>query len=102
MVNAPIVRVRPDAATQVETYLTGEQLLQVSPGARTTVDFDSNTGAPLEGVVTSIADRSVFPPTGFPTDIVHMTKTVRVVITLADGAWAPPGTPVDIRIEKNP
>ncbi len=100
MVNAPVVRIRPDAATQVETYLTGEQLLAVAPGAKAIVDYDSNAGEPLTGTVTSIGDRAVFPPTSFPTDIVHMTKAVRVVITLDGGGWAPPGTPVDIRIEK--
>jgi multidrug resistance efflux pump len=101
MVNAPIVRIRPDGPTDIETYLTGDQLETVSLGSSATVDFDSNTAGPLPGKVTFVATNAQFPPTGFPTNIVHMTQTVRVRITLDKGGWAPPGTPVDVRIKTN-
>jgi hypothetical protein len=32
---------------------------------------------------------------------VHMTQTIKVRITLDKGGWAPPGTPVDVRIKTN-
>ncbi len=99
MVGAPIVRVRPVGATEIDTYLTPAQLDLVRLGARAKVDFDSNKAGALGGTVTRIADSAAYPPTSFPTDIVHMTKTVRVTITLDDGAWAPPGTPVDVLID---
>lgn len=98
MVGAPIVRVRPDGATQVVTYLTPDQLSRVRVGTGATVDFDSNEAGALDARVVYIGDRAVVPPTGFPTSIVHMTRAVRVTIQLDDGREAPPGTPVDVTI----
>jgi HlyD family secretion protein len=96
MVGAPLIRVRPDGPTQVQTYLTAEQLASVKPGTPVSVTYDSASGAALTGVVSTIGDDSRFPPTSFPTTIVHMTRAVRVTITLDQGETAPPGTPVDI------
>jgi multidrug resistance efflux pump len=99
MVGAPVVRVRPVGRTEIDTYLTAAQLGLVRVGSRAEVDFDSNTAGPLQGVVSRIADSAAYPPTSFPTGIVHMTKAVRVTISLDEGDWAPPGTPVDVLID---
>ena len=96
MVGAPLVRLRPDGPTEVQTYLTAEQLVDVRPGTPVSVTYDSASGPALSGVVSTIGDESRFPPTSFPTTIVHMTRAVRVTITLDGGTAPPPGTPVDI------
>ncbi len=98
MVNAPIARIRPDSAALVDTYLTADQLARVSIGDTAEITYDSGAGVVLTGRVTAIADSSAFPPTTFPTEIVHMTRTTRVTITLDEGARPPAGTPVDITI----
>lgn len=102
IVGAPIVRIRPDGPTRVDTYLTTDQLAQVTIGTPVTVDFDSNTGDPKTGRIAVINGAAVVPPTGFPTAIVHMTRAVRVTIELDPGQTAPPGTPVDIEIRTGP
>jgi multidrug resistance efflux pump len=102
MVGAPVVRIRPDGLTHVTTYLTADELTQVSVGSKVTVGFDSNPGGPLSGAVTDLGDVAVVPPTGFPTDIVHMTRAVKVTIVLDQGQTAPPGTPVDVQIQTGP
>ncbi len=101
MVGAPLVRIRPDGATQVDSYLAPDQLTGVSVGSSATVDFDSNTQGRLTGRVTRVALQAQFPPTSFPTGIVHMTNTVWIQVTLDKGGWAPPGTPVDLTIATN-
>ena len=98
MVGAPVLRIRPDVPTRVDTFLTPEQLALVGVGSPATVDFDSNAGAPLTGHIAVIGSSAVVPPTGFPTAIVHMTRAVRVTIELDSGQTAPPGTPVDVAI----
>jgi multidrug resistance efflux pump len=98
MVGAPIVRIRPDGPSHIYTYLTTDQLAQVSVGSRASVTYDSNPGAPLAGRLTYLGDRAMVPPTNFPTSIVHMTRAVRVTIELDGDLTAPPGTPVDVEI----
>ena len=98
MVGTPLVRIRPDGPTHVQTYLAADQLAQIRIGSAATVTFDSNPGAPLIGRVSHIDARAALPPTSFPTSIVHMTRAVRVTIELDDGQTAPPGTPVDTEI----
>jgi len=98
MVGAPIVRIRPDGPSRVYTYLTTDQLAQVSVGSRASVTFDSNTGGPLAGRLVYLGDGATVPPTNFPTSIVHMTRAVRVTIELDGDLTAPPGTPVDVEI----
>ena len=101
MVGAPLVRIRADGPTQVDSYLAPQQLTSVSVGSSATVNYDSNKAGPLSGHVTRIALNAQFPPTSFPTSIVHMTNTVQVQVTLDSGSWAPPGTPVDLTIATN-
>jgi multidrug resistance efflux pump len=98
MVNAPLFRIAPDTPVLVDTYLTAEQLARVRVGDRAEIAYDSSPGTVLAGRITGIADSSAFPPTTYPTDIVHMTRATRVTITLDDGARPPAGTPVDITI----
>jgi len=98
MVGAPIVRIRPDGPTRISTYLTTDQLAQVSVGTPVSVDFDSNPGGMLTGRIAVIGGAAAVPPTGFPTVIVHMTRAVSVTIELDAGQTAPPGTPVDVEI----
>jgi multidrug resistance efflux pump len=98
MVGAPIVRIRPDGPTEVFTYVTPDVLSGLSTGASALVDFDSNDGPALPARVSRIDDVAAFPPTSFATGVVHMTRTVRVTLTLDGGATAPPGTPVDVTI----
>jgi HlyD family secretion protein len=98
MVGAPIVRIRPDGPSRIYTYLTTDQLAQVSVGSRASVTFDSNTGGPLAGRLIYLGDGATVPPTNFPTSIVHMTRAVRVTIELDGDLTAPPGTPVDVEI----
>jgi multidrug efflux pump subunit AcrA (membrane-fusion protein) len=101
MVNAPLVRIQADGPTQVDTYVDVAQLRAIRLGSSAVVDFDSNDAGPLAGKVTLVANSAAFPPTSFSTDLTHMTEAVRVSITLDNGGWAPPGTPVDIRIKTN-
>jgi len=97
MVGTPIVRVVPDTPCRIDTYLTSEQVALVLLGGDAYVDFDSNTRGPLHGRITRIGETAQFPPTSFPTGIVHMTQTVLVTIMLDDGR-APAGTPVDVTL----
>jgi X-X-X-Leu-X-X-Gly heptad repeat protein len=98
MVGAPIVRIAADGPIRVDTYLTPEQLTLVRIGTRASIAYDSAPGRTFPGTVTDIADVSEFPPTSFPTNVVHMTRTVKATITLDPGGEAPAGTPVDVAI----
>jgi X-X-X-Leu-X-X-Gly heptad repeat protein len=98
MVGAPIVRVVPDGPTRVDTYLTSEQLALVHLGGDAYVGYDSLSGMLLHGRITRIGEMAQYPPTTFPTNIVHMTRAVLVTITLDGSSTAPAGTPVDITL----
>jgi multidrug resistance efflux pump len=98
MVNAPLFRISPDTATLIDTYLTAAQLARVSVGDAAEVTYDSGADLVMHGRVTGIGITSAFPPTTFSTDVVHMTRTTRVTITLEGGAKPPAGTPVDLTI----
>ena len=98
MVGAPIVRIQPDEPTLVDTYLTGSQLGSLKAGAPADITYDSGNGKDLHGTLALIGDQALFPPTSFPTDIVHMTRTVKVTFRLDSGDGPPAGTPVDIAI----
>lgn len=98
MVNAPIVRIRPDGAREVDTYLTSDQLAKVKVGTPVEVTYDSAPGVIVRGSVARIAGFSAVPPTSFPTDIVHMTRATRVTVSLEGSSTVPYGTPVDVTI----
>lgn len=98
MVGAPIVRVVPDVPTRIDTYLTSDQLVRVHLGGDAYVDFDSRAGTSLHGRITHVGETAQFPPTSFPTGIVHMTHAVLVTVTLDGRGIAPAGTPVDVTL----
>jgi multidrug resistance efflux pump len=98
MVGAPIARIAPDESALVDTYLTGEQLGRVRAGGVADIAYDSAPGEALRGTLALVGDRAVFPPTGFPTEIVHMTRAVKVTFRLDPGDYPPQGTPVDVSI----
>lgn len=98
MVGAPIARIVPEESALVDTYLTGEQLGRVRAGGVADVTYDSAPGKTLRGTLALVGDRAVFPPTGFPTGIVHMTRAVKVTFRLDPGDYPPQGTPVDVSI----
>jgi multidrug resistance efflux pump len=98
MVGTPIVRVIPDEASLVDTYLTGAQLAILHRGTIADITYDSSGGKSLRATLSLVDDQAQFPPTSFPTDLVHMTRTVKVTFRLDSGVSPPPGTPVDIAI----
>jgi multidrug resistance efflux pump len=98
MVGAPLVRIIPDTPQKIDTYLTPEQIATVAVGDAVDVSFDSSGHKVVHGTVSSIGTEYLFPPTSFPTQVVHMTKTLKTTITLDQGYSAPPGTPVDLSI----
>jgi len=58
------------------------------------------TRTPIPGRVTTISTRAEYPPTSFATSEVHLTRAIRVELTLsptAEQPALPPGTPVDVR-----
>ena len=101
MVGAPLVRIRPDGPQRVDTYLTAEQVGTVDVGSEAEITYDSAAGKVLHGRISEIGSAYVFPPTSFSTQIVHMTRTLKVTILLDEGETAPAGTPVDISIHTN-
>ena len=98
MVGTPVARIRPDGPLLVDTYLAADQLAMVKLGTRVIVTYDSAPGTKVRGAITRLGDDSAFPPTAFPTTIVHMTRTTRVTVRLDDGSAVPYGTPVDLTI----
>jgi len=101
MVGAPLVRVAADGPQLVDTYLTAEQAATVDTGSNAEVSFDSGRGAVLHGRVSLVGSAYVFPPTSFPTQIVHMTRALKVTVELDPGADVPEGTPVDVTLHTN-
>jgi multidrug resistance efflux pump len=98
MVGTPIARIRPAEDALVDTYLTGAQLNSLPAGTIADITYDSASGASVTATMSAVGDRALFPPTSFPTDIVHMTRTVKVTFRLPAEESPPPGTPVDIAI----
>jgi multidrug resistance efflux pump len=99
MVGAPLVRIAESGPQRVDTYLTAEQAAQVRVGSKAEVRYDSApVGTVLLGRVSEIGSAYVYPPTSFPTQIVHMTRALKATVELDEGDAAPPGTPVDLTI----
>ncbi len=101
MVGAPLVRIADTAPQRIDTYLTAEQVATVGVGSDVDITYDSAQGEALHGTVSEIGSAYVFPPTSFPTQIVHMTRAVKVTVLLDEGETAPAGTPVDLSIHTN-
>jgi multidrug resistance efflux pump len=98
MANAPLFVITPDVPTLVDTYLTADQLGSVHLGSVADITYDSAKGKSVRGVLTAIDTSAPYPPTSFPTEIVHMTHVVKVTFRLDSGDNPPAGTPVDISI----
>jgi len=102
MVGAPLVRITADGPQRIDTYLTSEQVSMIRTGSAAEVTFDSAPkGTVLHGRISEIGSAFVFPPTSFPTQVVHMTRALKVTIKLDEGDVAPPGTPVDVSLNTN-
>ena len=101
MVGSPIVRIQPAEAALVDTYLTPDQIQRIHVGSPADIGYDSAPGKVLHGQVATIGSVAQYPPTTFPTDVVHMTRTIKVAIRLDSGTAPPQGTPVDISIHTN-
>jgi len=69
------VRIRPDDAALVDTYISPDQLAQVRIGAPADISFDSGGGKTVPATVAIIGNTVAYPPSSFPTSIVHMTRT---------------------------
>jgi multidrug resistance efflux pump len=98
MVGTPLDTITPDRPVLVDTYVADSQLGLVRLGQTVDVTYDSEPDAVLHGRVTTIGSSSTFPPTSFPTNLIHLTRALRVTITLDRGPAPPPGTPVDLTI----
>ena len=98
MVGAPLVKIRPDGAPRVDTYLTAEQLTRVALGDFVELTLDSAPGRIYRGKVTQVGTAYQYPPNTFPTPLTHMTRAVKVTITLDTDTVLPAGTPVDLII----
>lgn len=97
MVGAPIVVIRKDGPTNVDVYLSPEYALRVAVGDRAEVRLDSLLGRAIEGRVTRVWPEETFPPTSYPTDIVHLSRVVRATVTV-DERELPLGVPADVVI----
>lgn len=98
MTGAPVASIAATAKTQlVDTYLTAEQLRRIEVGSDVSVTSDS-LEREVNGHVAFIGTASAYPPTSFPTSIVHMTRTVKVTVALDPETRVPAGTPVDLTI----
>jgi HlyD family secretion protein len=95
----PVARIAPDRPVVLDTYLDAEQLALVRLGATATAASDSFGARTFAGRVTAIAPAFGYPPTSLATPLVHMTRAIKVSVTLDDPA-APltAGTPADLTI----
>ena len=101
MVGTPLDTITPDRPVLVDTYAADSQLGLIKIGDRADAGYDSDPTAVFHGRVTAVGTRSTFPPTSFPTDLIHLTRALRVTVTLDRGPAPPPGTPVDLTIYTN-
>jgi multidrug resistance efflux pump len=95
IVGAPVVTIRPSGDTLLDTYLTLEQLSHVKTGCSADVSVDS-VRAPLRGTVKWISADQQFAPSNYPTQIVHLSRVVRVTVSVPD--VLPAGVPADVVI----
>ncbi len=99
MVNAPVVKIRADGPSRIDTYLTIAQLPLAKVGTRVWVTVDSKPDQRFAATVTHVQPVYTFPPTALPTTEVHLLRTVPVTLALGDDERLPAGTPVDVSFE---
>lgn len=101
IVGAPLVRIAPDQPALVDTYVSGDQLASLHVGSLADITYDSGGGKVMHGTLETIGSTAQYPPTSFPTNIVHMTRTIKLTFRLDSGDMPPAGTPVDMAIHTN-
>lgn len=99
---ATIAKIRRSSASYATTWVAPDDLgaLRVGSRAEVRADWLSAGAGAIAGSVSHISPRAEYPPTSFSTRDVHMTRAVRVEITLSptsDRPAPPPGAPVDVR-----
>ncbi len=96
---APVVSIRPDAASAVDVYLPPERIDGLTVGDSALVEIDSHPGLQHPATVSLIGVRAVYPPSWVSTTDVHMTRALPVRVTLDDPSVVlPAGTPADVTI----
>lgn len=95
---ATLVRIRPDEATRLVTWLSPGQAAGVCLGDDAAVQADWMADGELASAqLTLVATAAEFPPTSQATDEVHLTRAFRVELTTP--ATLPAGVPVSISIQ---
>jgi X-X-X-Leu-X-X-Gly heptad repeat protein len=95
MIGAPVAVIRPAGGTLVDTYLTNDQLAGIHRGTSAEVTLDSVRGV-LRGSVREVSAFEQFPPSNYPTQIVHLSRVVRVTVSVPE--TLPLGVPADVVI----
>lgn len=95
-VGAPVAKVQPDSQALVDVYVPAAEAAEHDVGHRAEVTFDSLPGRVFRGRVAEAGSVDGFPPTRYPTRVVHMTRAVRLTIRLQDASDVPRGVPVDV------
>jgi len=115
---ATAAEIRRSGPPRVTTWIAPEQLADIEVGTQVEVSADwfptggdgggpstrrsdgRGSTSPIPGRVTTIGTRAEYPPTSFATSEIHLTRAIRVEMTLSPSAEhpaLPPGTPVDVR-----
>jgi hypothetical protein len=91
-----VIVIRPNAGTLVDAYVDPADIARVKLGMSADVSMDSVRGE-LEGEVRRVWPDEEFPPSNYPTKIVHLSRVVRVTVAVNDDAL-PLGVPADVVI----
>lgn len=95
-VGAPVAKLQPDAPALVDVYVPAAEVAEHDIGHRAAVRLDSLPGRVFEGRVVQVGRLDEFPPTSYPTKVVHLTRAVRMTVRLDGGSDVPRGVPVDV------
>lgn len=95
-VGAPVAKLQPDAPALVDVYVPAAEAEAHDVGHRAEVRLDSLPDRVFRGRVVQVGSVDEFPPTRYPTKVVHMTRAVRLTIRLQAGSGVPRGVPVDV------
>lgn len=94
---APVITIRPDDGATATTWLPPSQAALLCVGSNVSVATDWGTTHAAH--VTRIGVEAEYPPTSQATDEVHLTRAIRVTITIHDQDAPPPGAGVDLTFE---
>ncbi len=98
MVGSPLVALRKEGPTRIDTYLTAGQLALLPAEARADVAADARPGATLGARLADVSDEYVYPPTEYPTLEVHSSAAFRVTFLLDGPETLPQGTWTEVSI----